>query len=150
VLFRSNEQSEVVGTRAYPITDDEIRRRMIVLNCIAQPAVMARRAALIEAGGYSPRFEFAEDYDLWLRTARLGKLHNLPEPLLSYRIHFGAGKILRLRPALRDSTRLKIHAVRRYGFPLTLHAALSIAMHVALQLLPDRLIFWLFRRTVVG
>lgn len=145
-----DEQSRTIGSRTYVQTDAEIKRSIVVANCIAQPAVMARRAKLIEAGGYTHDFPTAEDYDLWLRLAPLGKFHNLPETLVAYRIHAAAGKNLYLRPALRDSTRLKIRAVRRYGFPLTPRVALSIVAHALLLLLPDRVIFWLFRRLVVA
>jgi glycosyltransferase involved in cell wall biosynthesis len=145
-----DERSQTIGKRVYPENDEDIKPRMVALNCIAQPSVMARRAALIEAGGYTQDFPTAEDYDLWLRAARLGKFHNLPEQLVAYRIHPGSGKNLRLRPALRETTLLKIRALRRYGFPASLRALASIAVHGFLLLLPDRVIFWLFRRFMVG
>lgn len=145
-----NERSETIGSRSYPENDDEIKRRLVVVNCVAQPSVMARRAKLIEAGGYTSEFPAAEDYALWLRLARFGRFHNLQEPLVAYRIHTASGKNLLLKPALRDTTRLKIAAIRRYGFRATPAAILSIAMHSMLLLLPSRLIFWLFRRLVVA
>lgn len=145
-----NERSETIGTRSYPENDDAIKRRLVVVNCVAQPSVMARRAKLIEAGGYTSEFPAAEDYALWLRLARFGKFHNLQEPLVAYRIHTASGKNLLLKPALRDTTRLKIAAIRHYGFRPTPAAILSIAMHSLLLLLPSRVIFWLFRRLVVA
>jgi GT2 family glycosyltransferase len=145
-----NEQSRTIGGRVYVEDDEQIKRSIVVANCIAQPSVMARRAALIAAGGYTHDFPAAEDYDLWLRAARLGKFHNLQDRLTAYRIHAASGKNVLLRPALRDTTRLKIRAVRQYGFPLTFRVAASIAAHAFLLLLPNRVIFWLFRRLVVA
>ena len=49
-----NEKSETIGGRSYPESDEEIKKKLVTLNCIAQPSVMARRNVLIEAGGYSP------------------------------------------------------------------------------------------------
>lgn len=144
-----DEESRTIGFRVYPENDEEIKARIVAANCVAQPSVIARRAALIDAGGYRQDFPAAEDYDLWLRVARLGKFHNLQEQLVAYRIHLAAGKHLLLRPALRDSTRLKLRAVRQYGFPLTPRVALSIVAHSLLFLLPSRVIFWLFRRVMV-
>lgn len=145
-----DERSRTIGGRTYVEHDEQIKRSILVANCIAQPSVMARRKALIEAGGYTHDFPAAEDYDLWLRAAHLGKFHNLQEPLTAYRIHAMSGKNLLLRPALRDTTRLKIRAVRQYGFPLTFRVALSILAHAFLLLLPNRVIFWLFRRLFVA
>ena len=145
-----NERSETIGARIYPQNDEEIKKKLVVLNCVAQPSVMAHRAKLIEAGGYTDEFPAAEDYALWLRLARLGKFHNLQEKLVAYRVHTASGKNLLLKPALRDTTRLKIAAIRRYGFRATPAAVASIVLHSLLMLLPSRLIFWLFRRLVVS
>lgn len=56
---------------------------------LAHPAVMFRRAAVMEAGGYRPQIEPAEDYDLWLRLAERHDLANLPDVVLHYRVHAG-------------------------------------------------------------
>ncbi len=50
-------------------------------------AVMIRHAAMEAIGGYRAAYRHAEDYDLWLRLAEVGKLANLPDTLVSYRIH---------------------------------------------------------------
>jgi glycosyltransferase involved in cell wall biosynthesis len=50
-------------------------------------AVMMRRAMLEQIGGYRTAFRHAEDYDLWLRLSEVAKLANLPETLVTYRIH---------------------------------------------------------------
>jgi hypothetical protein len=87
---------------------------------------------------------------LWLRLARFGKFHNLQEPLVAYRIHPQSGKHRLLKPALRDTTRLKIHAIRHYGFRATPGALASIAAHLVLMAMPARVVYWLFKQTVVN
>ena len=144
-----DEESRTIGRRRYP-ENERNKEAMVAMNCIAQPSVMARRKALIEAGGYRPDFPAAEDYDLWLRTARLGKFHNLPDPLVAYRIHAGGRKKPAAETGAARHTRLKIRAIRRYGFRATPRALASIAMHALLLLLPSRAIFWLFRRLIVN
>ncbi|HEX7418630.1 MAG TPA: glycosyltransferase [Thermoanaerobaculia bacterium] len=144
-----DEESHTIGHRSYPETDDEIKKRLVAFNCIAQPAVMARRQSLIDAGGYSSDFPAAEDYGLWLRLARFGKFHNFREPLVGYRIHLSAAKYQLLRPALRDSTKLKIHAIRHLGFKPTPRALASIAAHLVLLALPSPVVYWIFKRTFV-
>ncbi len=144
-----DEKSKTIGHRHYPENDEEIRKTLVVLNCVAQPSVVARRQALIDAGGYTRDFPFAEDYALWLRLARFGKFHNLQEELVAYRIHLNSGKHLHLAPALRDTLRLKIHAIRHYGFKATPRAIASIAMHAVLLMLPRSIVYWLFKRLFV-
>ena len=46
-----------------------------------------RRSAVLKVGGYHPDFHGAEDHDLWLRMAEIGRLENLPDALIQYRVH---------------------------------------------------------------
>jgi hypothetical protein len=51
------------------------------------PLAMIRKRALVALGGYRSTFPHAEDYELFLRIWKYGRLHNLDEVLLSYRNH---------------------------------------------------------------
>lgn len=53
---------------------------------ISHPAIMMRRDAVLAIGKYRP-FPVIEDVDLFLRLAERGRIANLPETLLRYRIH---------------------------------------------------------------
>lgn len=61
------------GSPVFPLPPSETPVRGIDWlfrgNPIPQSAVVARRAALLAAGGYRTDMRFAEDYDLWLRLA---------------------------------------------------------------------------------
>jgi glycosyltransferase involved in cell wall biosynthesis len=54
------------------------------------PAVTFRKFAVEQAGGYRPEYPSAEDFDLFLRLAEIGRLANLPEVLLKYRQHLSS------------------------------------------------------------
>jgi glycosyltransferase involved in cell wall biosynthesis len=56
---------------------------------LIHPFLMARRAALIAAGGYRYVCN-SEDSDLYWRLAEIGRLHNLDVPLGRYRVHSGS------------------------------------------------------------
>ena len=101
-------EGRVTGSRAYPVTHEEIVAAMPRFNPIAQPSVMFRKAAIVESGGYSyDRFP-AEDYELWSRLAVQGiKFANLPEPLLRYRLHPGGMKATRLKGTLQGTLDVK-------------------------------------------
>jgi glycosyltransferase involved in cell wall biosynthesis len=53
---------------------------------ISHPAIMMRRDAVLAVGKYR-EFPVIEDVDLFLRLAERGRIANLPEVLLLYRIH---------------------------------------------------------------
>ncbi|MEO8562553.1 MAG: glycosyltransferase [bacterium] len=55
---------------------------------IMNPTATFRREAALKMGGYSADLlTTGEDHDFWLRLAEVGRLVNLPEVLIRYRIH---------------------------------------------------------------
>jgi glycosyltransferase involved in cell wall biosynthesis len=81
-----NEQNEFLYTTSYPTSSFAIKRALLIRNVIAHPSVIARRESIIKAGMYQPKFDGAEDYDLWLRLSKFGKIKNIDEQLTFYRI----------------------------------------------------------------
>lgn len=71
-----------------PQTDEEIQALILGGHgAITHSTAMMRRASLRSIGGYDKSFDTAEDLDLWLRLGEVGKLANLREVLLKYRLH---------------------------------------------------------------
>ena len=57
-------------------------------NCILHPSVMMRKKVLDDfLISYDTSKEPAEDYDMWVRLLSMGKLHNLQEVLMEYRVY---------------------------------------------------------------
>jgi len=56
-------------------------------SAIIHPTYLAYTSIVKEAGGYDPSSWPAEDYDLFFRVGRIGKLANLPTVLYSIRLH---------------------------------------------------------------
>jgi glycosyltransferase involved in cell wall biosynthesis len=77
------------GTIAYRAIDDaEIRFSLIFRTTLQHSSVIIRRAILVEHQlEYDVRFQYAEDYEFWIRCGRYTKLANIPEILVAYRFH---------------------------------------------------------------
>lgn len=71
----------------HPTTHDDIVASFGRRICFAHSTVVMNTAAARAVGGYRAAFRHCEDLDLWLRLARVGKIANLPDQLLGYRIH---------------------------------------------------------------
>ena len=59
-------------------------------GAICHPSTLMRTEVLRRIGGYDPEKPHAEDLDLFLRMAEAGRVENLPEILLCYRMHPGS------------------------------------------------------------
>ena len=73
----------------YPTTDELIKSKLKKENILPHPSVMIKKISILEAGLYRKFYEGAEDYDLWLRLSKFGKMANLSECLTLYRQHPG-------------------------------------------------------------
>ena len=82
-----DENDVYLRTDAFPTLPESVASELAYRSCVSHPAAMARTAILRSVGGYRTNAQYAEDYDLWLRIAEIGKIANLPDVLLSYRLH---------------------------------------------------------------
>ena len=72
-----------------PLSHEEIEAELARGNggALIHPAVLFRREALAQCGGYRSQYNYIEDLDLYVRLLDVGKLANLPDILLHYRQH---------------------------------------------------------------
>ncbi len=84
-----DDQERPLGAAApYPLSDAGIRALMLASIAFCGPAIMFRRG-LVQEGGlrFDPATAYAEDYDFCSRAMAHGRLANLPQTLLAYRVH---------------------------------------------------------------
>jgi glycosyltransferase involved in cell wall biosynthesis len=57
-------------------------------NCLGgHSQVMFKLKPVIELGGYSEKFKYAQDYELWGRMLNIGMISIIPDVILQYRSH---------------------------------------------------------------
>ena len=84
-----DEDGDILGHSDQPLTHEAIDTSLLggFGSAIHQPSLIARRAAIIDVGGYRAHLQISEDLDLFLRLAERGALANLPEALIRIRRH---------------------------------------------------------------
>jgi glycosyltransferase involved in cell wall biosynthesis len=81
-----------LGYSNYPNGDLNLDPNFLKKCLLAHPSVMMRKSVLMKVNGYRETVRFGkislcEDFDLWRRLYRQGKIVNLPDPLTKYRQH---------------------------------------------------------------
>jgi glycosyltransferase involved in cell wall biosynthesis len=84
----------VVGVRMHEVDEDgralaprtsfaagDVRDALMHINPIPNTSAMFRRDAVLQAGGYDPRYRYAMEYDLWLRLSERWRVVTIDEPL---------------------------------------------------------------------
>lgn len=77
----------LIGNSLNPGEPLDLRAELVADNPIIQSAAFVRRDAFEAAGGYDASMRLAEDYDLWVRLAELGKFVYVAEPTVRRRLH---------------------------------------------------------------
>lgn len=103
-----------------PTTHDELDAELLKGRggVIRHPTAMIRRAAIGKVGSYRPAFNCAEDLDLFLRLAEVGRIANLPEILLAYRQHYGSINRTKYEIQNQRATNSVYEAAARRGITL--------------------------------
>jgi len=77
-----------VRTRQLAIVRDVwLRATLPIGNRLCHGAMTIRRSAFERAGGYDERYRYSQDYELWWRMARIGRLYHIPRVLYRHRQH---------------------------------------------------------------
>jgi glycosyltransferase involved in cell wall biosynthesis len=131
---REVDESGTAVREVRPPSDDAgLRRALIRANPFVHSSIMARRALLAQAGGYDASLAVAQDYDLWMRLARLTRLATLDEVLVVRRLGPGRISVEREEDRLRTEARVRWRAVASGAYPpwcalFALRPALALAL----------------------
>jgi glycosyltransferase EpsE len=109
-----DEKGNILGVALRPEQHEVLAKRIYKENPFIHPTVMIRRDFLESLGGYDERLRRIGDFDLWLRGYRRFHFHNLPLPLVRYR--------LRNKPILSDiflGAFAMMKGAFREGYPIT-------------------------------
>ncbi len=133
---------EVLNHRAYPLSDSEVRSKIFRYNPFAHPAVMMNTSL---AGDERYALNWAEDYDMWFRLGRKGKLVNLSETVLKLRTHPNSVSQSKLAFQEKLTLYIRLKAVFEYGYIMTAGDKLYfVSQLIGTKIIPAKIKFKLF------
>jgi glycosyltransferase involved in cell wall biosynthesis len=95
---------QTFGLEAPPYSPHEIWRALLVKSYIAKPTVVARRAKLLEVGGFNETLRISGDQDMWIRLALAGEVGFVARVLV--RIHDTPDSLTKRHGAREDEVLL--------------------------------------------
>ncbi len=100
-------EGRALGEVRLPVEPWEIRWLNFFDNSFLHSAVIFRTAVVRDGfGGYDESFRCSQDYALWSQLARQWPVANLPEPLISLRVH--AASMMRSQTSLLEAETARI------------------------------------------
>ena len=90
VQFGASGDGPLIMDR-FPSRGEVTLRSLLNKECQVFGGLVARREIMARAGYYDPRIRFSEDFDMWLRVAKVGgRFAYHDKPLYRYRSHSGS------------------------------------------------------------
>ena len=98
-----------------PEENEAIRKSMSCFNPFAHSTVVFRKTAFIKSGGYSAKFKFGQDYELWSRLLDFGKAYILKDKLITVRLSEQSTSSQNSKAMRIESLQIRWKAFRKFG-----------------------------------
>ncbi len=125
--------------REVPITSEQIQLLMISRNCLPHGGMLIRASVFDKTKGYSeaPETKHVEDFDLWERVLKIGKIESIPEILYFHRSHSAA---VSTHGIIEQAEKAELICKRiAYGIGKNPQRLLKVITYSAMQLTRNRL-----------
>lgn len=135
-----NAKGEVMGEKNVPLTHKAILQEFFTFHPMIHPTVMVRRSSIIGNVLYSQELPSNNDYLTFFKLIMTGKrFANLPDKLLSYRLHGTNDSLLKLKRNFINSLKTRYIAVTQLGYKPSLFAVLKlISQCIVVFVLPEK------------
>lgn len=102
-----------------PHSYDRIKVMLLFDNMFLHPSLMVRKDTLESVGYYNEKYLYASDYDLVCKIALQGKIINIPDILMHYRIHKEQISATRFSKQAEYADQIRLNYLEKCGFRLT-------------------------------
>jgi glycosyltransferase involved in cell wall biosynthesis len=140
-----NKRGKVVGEKIEPTSPYKIYSSYFTFHPMIHPTCMIRSVINGEKFKYQIEYSANNDYNTFFKLLCQGHLFaNLPEKLLSYRIHGRNDTFVHVRTKLLNTLKIRSKMVISYGYTPTVSGVFSSLLQVGMLLIPERTLIWLY------
>ncbi len=131
-------QGRITGVKTFPLSHEQIYKTIFHFNPLQHPVLMVNRSLLPKKFVFYDILDGAEDVNLLFKLFAFGKVINLDEALLAYRIHSTNSSLKKIKHIYHQALIARIQGVLRYGYRPTIEGiGLIIIQTILVTLLPD-------------
>lgn len=141
-----NSQGKRIGAKHAPTTHQGLYKAFAFVNPMIHPSIMYRKNLLPKRGKvYHNRFESTDDYHTYFELLNHGKFANLPQELVSYRVHGSNKSLTNFKEKFWTDTKVRLAAVSKFGYkaPILMYPVI-LAQAAIVLMLPEKILMELF------
>lgn len=149
-----DKDGKIIGKKLVPQTHTEIYQSFAVKNPIIHPSCMFNRNLFKNPRKlYDQKFGMGDDYYTFIGLTQRGKLVNLPDILMKYRIHKNNATFQKPKSDFVNSIKIRKAAQKDFDYKITTIAALTTLIQaIIIFMLPERFIIpvYLYARGITN
>lgn len=112
--FYSESPNEIVGRKAFEVTDDAIKKSLKFRCMLPNPSIIFKKSAFEAAGGYGEYRSLNEDHDLFIKMSMQGaKFGAISSPVIKVRISREQRRRRGGFRAIREDIRFRLNLYRK-------------------------------------
>ncbi|WP_165043903.1 glycosyltransferase [Dysgonomonas sp. ZJ709] len=101
--------------KEYPL----LKTLLLHNNMFLHPSLIIKKEVLLQVGYYDEEYYYASDYDLMCRIALIGKIINIPDILMRYRLHEKQISFGQYTKQTFYANQIRLKYLKACGFKLT-------------------------------
>lgn len=142
-----NEFGSKTGLKLFPIEHKDIYNGMFSFMTVQQPTIMFDWAKLKSAGvSYDESLTIADDLDFMFQVMSVGKIANLPEFMLLYRVYRGSSSLKKVKVTFAETMVVRQRAITELGYKPNFKAKLmNFLQSLVVPLLPESLVIAIYQ-----
>lgn len=143
-----DKNGDIIGEKTFPTLFSDIYKYIFKFIPVQQPTLMIARNRLPEQFEYyRDGMDTAEEVELLFKLFQYGKVENLADTLLMYRLHDKNTSLLNIRKTFLLTLLARVRGVLLYGYRPTLSGTVVTILQTGVALfLPRRLALVLYKR----
>lgn len=141
-----NSKDQVTGYKRYATTHDRIYKQFAQINPIVHPACMIRRALIGNRKKlYCTEYGVNSDYYTLFSLLSRGKFANIPEYLLSYRVHDKNSSLQNLKKNFYTISRIRLAAMKNFNYNFPISALPKVILqYIIVAVIPSKALLPLY------
>lgn len=143
-----DKNSNIIGEKTFPTGFSDIYKYIYKFVPLQQPTLMIARDGLPKQFKYyRDGMDTAEEVELLFKLFQYGKVENLADTVLMYRLHDKNTSLLDIRKTFLLTLLARIRGVSLYGYKPTLSGvAVTLLQSAVALLLPRKLTLFLYKK----
>jgi glycosyltransferase involved in cell wall biosynthesis len=141
-----DKDGNITGEKIFPLAHPEIYDYICKFVPVQQPSMMIAYHRLPKGFVmHNTHCRIGEEIELLFKLFQYGKVENLPEKLLRYRIHANNTSFLNVKESFFNTFRFRIQAIFKYGYRPSLGGiVVSLMQAVVISALPKPAIMFIY------